>query len=59
MEPNMATKGDPAKQPADCKINDAPPRCPNIVQTYQGYDKETYSCEVCGEFYSLYYDDMA
>lgn len=52
------TAGDKAKQPETCNVNGAPPSCPNLAQTYQGYDKETYHCEVCGEHYNLYYDDM-
>lgn len=32
--------------------------CKNIENTYEGYDSETWKCEVCGEFFILYYDEM-
>lgn len=51
-------KGDPAKKPNDCRIDDTPPHCPNIQCTYEGMDGETYNCRVCGEHYKLYYEDM-
>lgn len=34
-------------------------KCPNIKMTYNGFDGESYSCEICGEYYKLYYEDMA
>lgn len=52
------TKGNPDKQPPECKINEAPPRCPHCICTYEGWDEETYNCETCGEHYKLYYEDM-
>lgn len=26
--------------------------------TYEGWEKETYTCKVCGDRYSLYDDEM-
>jgi hypothetical protein len=66
-------KGDPAKQPPECKSvftpNPTPrphgavgngtwSRCPNIKCTYEGMDGERYRCDVCGESYFLDYEDM-
>lgn len=51
-------KGDPEKQPPECKINDAPPRCPNIKETGGGFEGEQYDCPVCGERYYLDYEEM-
>lgn len=53
------TKGDPTKQPTECQINDAPPRCPHIECTSERMDGETWQCERCGERYRLNYEDMA
>lgn len=54
----MDRNGDKEKQPLDC-----PPlektKCPHITQTYQGYNKETWECPICGERFNLYYEDMA
>jgi hypothetical protein len=49
-------KGDPVKQPPGC---DGGTSCPNMKNTYEGYESETWSCEVCGEHFKLYYEDMA
>jgi hypothetical protein len=49
--------GDKSKQPPECKINDAPPRCPNI-KSRESWDTETFDCRVCGEHYTLYDEDM-
>lgn len=51
-------KGDPTKQPIECRINDAPPRCPNIDTISETMSGETWKCNVCGERYKLYYEDM-
>lgn len=51
-------KGDKSKQPPECTV-DKDNRCPNLDQTYQGYDSETYRCKTCGEYFKLYYDEMA
>ncbi len=61
-------KGDPAKQPPECKpvftpIPNNPPfgtwsRCPNLKEVGGGMEGERYRCEVCGESYFLDYDDM-
>lgn len=61
-------KGDPAKQPPECKSvftpsKDNPNRgtwstCPNIKEGYSDFELTRYSCEVCGESYTLYEDDM-
>lgn len=54
----MADKqGDPTKQPAECRINDAPPHCPHI-KSRESWDTETFDCERCGEHYILYDEDM-
>lgn len=49
-------KGDPAKKPADCTSQT---NCPHIKCTYEGMDSETWSCPACGEYFKLYYDEMA
>ena len=55
----MPYKGDPAKQPEECKINERPSGgCPHLKCT-QHWDSESYRCERCGESYTLYYEDMA
>lgn len=50
--------GDKTKQPPECKIDDTL-KCPNIKCTYEGWEGESYRCDVCGESYKLYYEDMA
>ena len=57
----MSEKGDRAKQPAGCdadKYSRNP--CPNLKETSSKFDMdgETYSCEVCGVYFRLYYDEM-
>lgn len=36
-------------------------QCPNLRETSSNTDMdgETYSCDVCGKYYRLYYDEMA
>lgn len=34
-------------------------KCPHIKMSHQGFDSESYDCDVCGERYTLYYEDMA
>lgn len=53
-------KGDPAKRPSECK-EPISGKCPHLQETSSrsDMDGETYSCEVCGERYRLYYEDMA
>lgn len=61
-------KGDPAKQPPECKpvftpAPNNPPfgtwsQCQNLKCIYEGMDGERYRCEVCGESYFLDYDEM-
>lgn len=54
-------KGDPAKQPPECKINEATLDnfgCENIKEVGGGMSGERYRCEVCGESFFLDYDDM-
>lgn len=53
-------KGDPAKQPPECKMRDNG-RCLHLRETSSNTDMdgETYHCDVCGEHYRLYYEDMA
>lgn len=51
-------KGDPKKKPAECMENGL--TCPHLKEVSSKYDMEgeSYSCELCGEYYRLYYDDM-
>lgn len=49
-------KGDESKKPVECRDNWT--KCPNIKLTYQGWGSETYECDVCGERFKLYYEDM-
>jgi hypothetical protein len=51
--------GDATKQPSECRINEAPPRCPHIENTSEGWTGETWECKRCGERYRLHYEDMA
>lgn len=51
------TKGDPEKQPPECKVNGSPPSCPNL-QSRETWDTEIRWCDVCGERYKLYDDEM-
>jgi hypothetical protein len=53
-------KGDPTKQPPECSMRDNG-RCPNLHETSSKFDMdgETYTCIVCGEYFRLYYEDMA
>jgi hypothetical protein len=51
--------GDPAKKPPECKTSEFPTRCPHLVDvTPKSFETETYSCEVCGEYFRLYYSEM-
>ena len=50
------TKGDPDKQPPECKRRSLD--CPNIRNTYEGYDGERWSCDHCGKSFYLDYEDM-
>jgi hypothetical protein len=52
-------KGDPANQPDSCRINSAPPRCPDIECTHESFAGETWECKRCGERYRFHYEDMA
>lgn len=54
--------GDPDKKPPECGEHPGGNgRCPHIkeVSGPSDFDGETYACEVCGERYRLYYEDMA
>jgi len=53
-------RGDPTKQPAECKMRQCS-ECPHLRETSSQTDMggETYHCDVCGEHYRLYYEDMA
>jgi hypothetical protein len=59
-QPMVDRKGDPAKQPGECTIR-SNGRCPNLHESSSltDMDGETYHCDVCGEHYRLYYEDMA
>ena len=48
-------KGDPAKQPPECKASG---QCPHLEETGGGFEGERYDCKVCGEHYFLDYVDM-
>ena len=52
-------KGDPAKQPPECKMRETS-RCKHLRETSHKFDMsgETYDCDVCGEHFRLYYDEM-
>lgn len=51
--------GDPSAQPAECQaLGKLKMGCPNLKNTYEGFDGERYRCEVCGESFFLNYDDM-
>jgi hypothetical protein len=63
------TKGDPSKQPPECKsvftsISGHPQglgtwsKCPNLRETGGDMDGEWWSCEVCGARYFLDYEEM-
>lgn len=57
-------KGDPSKQPAECGLRDgdrAFGACRNLKEISGASDMngETYHCDVCGEHFRLYYEDMA
>lgn len=52
--------GDPEKQPPECKaLGSYKMACPNLNETGGGMTGERYECEVCGEYFFLYYEDMA
>lgn len=52
--------GDPAKKPAECKTSEHPCRCPHLVErSLNDMEREVYDCQVCGEHFTLYYDDVA
>ena len=50
-------KGDPQKQPPECR--GAGPLCPHLREIGGGFEGEFYECDVCGEYYKLWYEDMA
>lgn len=54
-------KGIPALQPELCQKLISKTSCPNMRETSSNTDMdgETYHCEVCGEHFRLYYEDMA
>lgn len=54
-------RGDPTKQPEICKRLISKTSCPNMRETSSNTDMdgETYDCPVCGEYFRLYYEDMA
>ena len=51
-------KGDPAKQPKECKIREPAGTCPHIKETGGSFEGERYDCDVCGEYFFLDYEDM-
>ena len=58
----MSEKGDKSKQPAGCN-SDLFSRnpCKNLRETSSNTDMsgESYSCDVCGVYFRLYYDEMS
>lgn len=50
-------KGDPEKQTAECRERDTT-GCHNL-QSRETWSTETRWCDVCGERYTLYDDEMA
>lgn len=50
-------KGDDDKRVPECREKNGT-GCPNL-QSRETYDKETRWCDVCGERYTLYDDEMA
>lgn len=51
----MDIKGDKEKQPVEC---DEDTKCPNIKCVYEGWDDETWRCDVCGAYFKIYYEEM-
>lgn len=51
-------KGDKSKRTPDCRIDEPFGRCPNLKETYSGFDGERYRCDRCGESYFLDYEEM-
>ncbi len=52
----MDHKGDPDKQPSECKENWT--KCPYITSIYESMDGERWNCDHCGEYFWLDYEDM-
>jgi hypothetical protein len=54
------THGDEAKQPPECKtLGRWKMKCPNLKEMDpKNMEGETYSCEVCGEYVYLDYEEM-
>lgn len=51
--------GDPGLQPPECRaLGKFKNKCPNLKNTYEGWDGERYRCEVCGENFFLDYEEM-
>lgn len=54
-------EGDHTKKPKDCgAMRGGNWHCQNLkeVSDLRDFDGETYACEVCGERFRLYYEDM-
>lgn len=52
--------GNPEKKPADCGAREGGTwKCPNLEEVGGGFESERYECPVCGEGFTLYYEDMA
>jgi hypothetical protein len=49
-------KGDPTKMPDTCRVN-VSNTCPNL-QSRETWSSETRWCDVCGERFTLYDDEM-
>jgi hypothetical protein len=53
-------EGDPTKRPPECKTSGRPTDCPHLRDvTPRSMDRETYECDMCGQRFVLYYEDMA
>lgn len=54
----MNEEQEPQKKDGKCPTPNERGECSNMRFT-QLYDSETYHCDVCGQHYKLYYEDMA
>ena len=52
-------KGDPTKQPPECVEHLSKTHCPYIECVGERMDGETWECRRCGEYFHLYYEDIA
>lgn len=50
--------GDASKRPPECKTAGRPTNCPHLVEMPSHMYREVYDCPVCGEHFTLYYEEM-